>query len=140
MSLKSMIQADVRSVFLNLDEFAESVEVWTYYTSTDAPQLCTITAIVDLPDSTQEYRSGDRNLIRGIVYLPTDTITREQLLPNTVVTTQDGTEYTIRIVRLQLRGATYRIDSVGEGSEGMLPVRVVQGVERYSNPQELDPL
>ena len=140
MTLRAKQLEVTQRVFFNSNHFAESVEVWTYYTSTDTPQLCPVTAIVDLPDSTQEYRSGDRNLIRGIVYLPTDTITREQLLPNTVVTTQNGTEYAIRIVRLQLRGATYRIDSVGEASEGMLPVRVVQGVERYSNPQELDPL
>ena len=135
-----MIESDVADLFLNTDDFAELIEVWTYYTSTTTPTVCKPTVIVDLPDSSQQLSGGDRNTIRGTVYLPSADFEKTQLMAGGTVRATNGTTYTIRVVTFVLRGSVYRVDSVGEASGGMIPVQVIQGAERYSNARELDPI
>lgn len=118
----------------------ESVEVWYHYRDSSGSSACRTIAIVDLPSSSHELDGGDRNTIRGTVTLKSTEFEKSSLMPGATIRDASGTVHTARRVTMVIRGRAYRIESVGEAEGGMISVNIVQGLEQYSNPRELDPL
>ena len=70
MSLAAQIAADVSAVFLNADDFAETI---TYYRKTEPGKPRQVQAVVDrasLKDESQQYRTETRGLL--VVQCSTD--------------------------------------------------------------------
>lgn len=118
----------------------ESVEVWYHYRDSSGSSMCRAIAMVDLPSAAQELDAGDRNVIRGTASLKSTEFEKTDLLPGAIIEDTSGGTHTARRVTMTIRGSSYRIDAVGEPEGGMITVTVVQGLEQYSNPRELDPL
>lgn len=117
MSLKDQMQSDVNAVFLNQDDFAETVQL-RLASGTFKPVAC----VVELEDPNREYIDGDHVVIRGRLHV-SQTIT--------------GFEKDLKV---KIRRELYTITDVSPVQDGMRSVGVTRTKSTRFNSQQLDPL
>jgi hypothetical protein len=68
MSLRDLIEADVESVFLNTDDFAEA---WTQWPQGDSGRAVSVTVVPDLPltATMRSTRRGDEQVTRFFIHV-----------------------------------------------------------------------
>ncbi len=84
--------------------------------------------IVKLEGGSQRFDDGDRTRLEGKVFFRAQEAKDCQW---------DGA---LHGVGLTIRGQRYKIDSVEDEVDGLIPANIVRTDKRYTNPSSIDPL
>lgn len=117
MSLKDQIAADATDVFLNQDDFAETVRL-----RMASGAWKPVTAIVELEDANREYTEGDQVVIRGTLQI------------SSVITGF------AKDVKVKVRGEVFTVTSVSLPEGGLITVSITRTASTRSNSSRLDPI
>ena len=119
MTLKDLIESDVQDVFLNTDEFAETVTF-----RTDAGGAVSVTGIVGLDEPLRDTEAFRPTIYTGSVSI--SEADRSELLtkPNELLT-------------VETHGYTWRVVDVGVVRSGMFEVAIQRESSEHSNAVDL---
>lgn len=117
MSLKDQIASDATAVFLNEDDFAETVRL-----RTAAGAWKPVSAVVDLDEANREYIEGDKVVIRGSLHI------------------SSAITGFAKDVKVKVRDEIFTVTSVDLPEGGLRLVSISRTASTRSNSSRLDPL
>lgn len=117
MSLKQQMQNDVSEVFLDQDDFAETVYL-RLSSGTFKPVVC----VVELEEPSREYIDGDHVVIRGRLHI------------------SDAIKGFQKDLKVKIRSELYNVTDVSPVEAGMRSIGVTRTASTRFNAQQLDPL